>query len=54
MAQRPWQVLAANALYSSDYFRQYVVNPPRFKPNVPMPPHPTFDAANPGRIAGLF
>ena len=45
MAQRPWQVLAANAVYNSDYFRQYVVDPQKFKPNVAMPAHPTFDSA---------
>jgi mono/diheme cytochrome c family protein len=45
MAQRPWQVLAAHAVYNSDYFRQYVVNPQKFKPNVAMPAHPTFDSA---------
>src|SRR6266478_968113 len=45
MARRPWQVLAANAVYNSDYFRQYVVDPQKFKPNVAMPAHPTFDSA---------
>jgi hypothetical protein len=37
MAQRPWQVLAAHAVYNSDYFRQYVVDPQKFKPNVGKP-----------------
>jgi hypothetical protein len=45
MAQHPWQVLAANAVYNGDYFRQYVINPQKFKPNAAMPAHPTFDSA---------
>jgi cbb3-type cytochrome oxidase cytochrome c subunit len=32
-------------VYNSDYFRQYVVDPQKFKPNVAMPAHPTFDSA---------
>jgi hypothetical protein len=37
--------LGPNAVYNSDYFRQYVVDPQKFKPNVAMPDHPTFDSA---------
>ncbi len=54
MAQRPWQVLAANAVYNGDYFRQYVVNPQKFKPNVAMPPHPTFDASTLDALQAYF
>lgn len=31
MAQRPWQVLAANSIYNGNYFRQSAVNPQKFK-----------------------
>jgi mono/diheme cytochrome c family protein len=54
MAQRPWQVLAANAVYNGDYFRQYVVNPQKFKPAVAMPAHPTFDSATLDALQAYF
>jgi hypothetical protein len=54
MAQRPWQVLAANSIYNGDYFRQYVVNPQKFKPNVAMPAHPTFDSATLDALQAYF
>ena len=54
MAQRPWQVLAANSIYNGDYFRQYVENPQKFKPNVAMPAHPTFDSATLDALQAYF
>jgi hypothetical protein len=54
MAQRPWQVLAANSIYNGDYFRQYVVNRQKFKPNVAMPAHPTFDSATLDALQAYF
>jgi mono/diheme cytochrome c family protein len=54
MAQRPWQVLAANSIYNGNYFRQYVVDPQKFKPNVAMPAHPTFDSATLDALQAYF
>jgi hypothetical protein len=54
MAQRPWQVLAANAIYNENYFRQYVVDPQKFKPNVAMLAHPTFESPTLDALQAYF
>ncbi len=54
MAQRPWQVLAANSIYNGNYFRQYLVNPQKFKPDVAMPAHPTFDSVTLDALQAYF
>jgi hypothetical protein len=37
-----------------NYFRQYVVNPQKIKPDVAMPAHPTFDAATLDALQAYF
>jgi cytochrome c2 len=42
VSQKPWEVIAAQAVYNTDYFKKWVRNPQSFKPGTVMPEHEHF------------
>src|SRR5258708_29290891 len=54
MAQRPWQVFAADSIYNGNYFLPYLVNPQKFKPDVAMPAHQTLDSVTLDALQAYF
>lgn len=53
-ANRPWSILAIFATSNGDYFRNYVVNPKKYRADTQMTDHPTFDAKTLDALQAYF